>query len=77
MSDPYNPFEGEMQLTRHALELIDAFGFGAAIATKKMCIRDRCKAVRGAEGAGAGADPSCRVAAGAPFLENAEFSGDL
>lgn len=34
MSDPYNPFERELQLTRHALELIDAFGFGAAIATK-------------------------------------------
>ena len=34
MSDPYNPFEKELQLTRHALELIDAFGFGAAIATK-------------------------------------------
>ncbi len=34
MSDPYNPFEREMNLTRHALELIDAFGFGAAIATK-------------------------------------------
>ena len=34
MSDPYNPFEGELQLTRHALELLDAYGFGAAIATK-------------------------------------------
>lgn len=34
MSDPYNPFERELKLTRHALELIDAFGFGAAIATK-------------------------------------------
>jgi DNA repair photolyase len=34
MSDPYNPFEKEMMLTRHALELVDAFGFGAAIATK-------------------------------------------
>ena len=31
---PYNPFEGELQLTRHALELLDAYGFGAAIATK-------------------------------------------
>ena len=30
MSDPYNPFEGELQLTRHALELLDAYGFGAA-----------------------------------------------
>lgn len=34
MSDPYNPFEKELMLTRHALELIDAFGFGVAIATK-------------------------------------------
>lgn len=34
MSDPYNPFEKEHQLTRHALELISAYGFGVAIATK-------------------------------------------
>ncbi|NLL76292.1 MAG: radical SAM protein [Clostridiales bacterium] len=34
MSDPYNPFEKELSLTRHALELIDAFEFGVAIATK-------------------------------------------
>lgn len=34
MSDPYNPFEAKEQLTRHALELLDAYGFGAAIATK-------------------------------------------
>lgn len=41
MSDPYNPFEGELELTRHALELIDAFGFGAAIATKStLMMRD-------------------------------------
>lgn len=41
MSDPYNPFEQELQLTRHALELIDAFGFGAAIATKStLLLRD-------------------------------------
>ena len=25
MSDPYNPFEKELELTRHALELVDAF----------------------------------------------------
>lgn len=39
MSDPYNPLERELELTRHALELIAAFGFGAAIATKSplMC----------------------------------------
>ena len=41
MSDPYNPFEKEMKLTRHALELVDAFGFGAAIATKStLLLRD-------------------------------------
>lgn len=38
MSDPYNPFEKELMLTRHALELIDAFGFGAAIATKSTLL---------------------------------------
>ena len=41
MSDPYNPFEGELQLTRHALELLDAYGFGAAVATKSdLIVRD-------------------------------------
>ncbi len=34
MSDPYNPFEKELCLTRHALELINVFEFGVAIATK-------------------------------------------
>lgn len=38
MSDPYNPFEQELKLTRHALELCDAFGFGAAIATKSSLL---------------------------------------
>ena len=38
MSDPYNPFEEELQLTRHALELLDAYQFGAAIATKSDLI---------------------------------------
>lgn len=38
MSDPYNPFEKELMLTRHALELINAFGFGSAIATKSAMI---------------------------------------
>ena len=28
MSDPYNPFEKELQLTRHSLELIDAYDCG-------------------------------------------------
>lgn len=41
MSDPYNPYEKELLLTRHALELCDAFGFGAAIATKStLLLRD-------------------------------------
>ncbi|MGL5433966.1 MAG: radical SAM protein [Lachnospiraceae bacterium] len=41
MSDPYNPFEKELCLTRHALELVDAFGFGIAIATKStLLLRD-------------------------------------
>ena len=38
MSDPYNPYEHELKATRHALELISAFGFGAAIATKSTLI---------------------------------------
>ena len=38
MSDPYNPFEKDLLLTRHALELIHAFRFGAAIATKSDLI---------------------------------------
>ena len=41
MSDPYNPFEKEMLLTRHALELINAYEFGAALITKSsMVVRD-------------------------------------
>ena len=41
MSDPYNPFEASLQLTRHALELIDAYQCGAAIATKSdLIVRD-------------------------------------
>ncbi|MBC8546951.1 radical SAM protein [Clostridiaceae bacterium NSJ-31] len=39
MSDPYNPFEREHEYTRHALELIDAYSFGVAIATKSDLIR--------------------------------------
>ena len=41
MSDPYNPFEKELQLTRHALELIDAYRCGVAAATKSdLIVRD-------------------------------------
>lgn len=39
MSDPYNPFEARLHLTRHALELIDAFGFGIGIATKSTLLK--------------------------------------
>ena len=38
MSDPYNPFEKELQLTRHALELLSAFGFGALVMTKSVLV---------------------------------------
>ena len=38
MSDPYNPFEKEYKLTRGALELIDTYHFGVAIATKSHLI---------------------------------------
>lgn len=34
MSDPYNPFEEKLKLTRGALELIHHYGFGVAVATK-------------------------------------------
>ena len=41
MSDPYNPFERKLELTRHALELIDAYDCGVAIATKStLIVRD-------------------------------------
>lgn len=41
MSDPYNPFEKELMLTRMALEEINTFDFGVAIATKSnLIVRD-------------------------------------
>ena len=41
MSDPYNPFEKELLLTRHALELVNAYDFGVAIDTKSnLVVRD-------------------------------------
>ena len=41
MSDPYNPFEEELLLTRHALELIDAYDCGVAVDTKSdLIVRD-------------------------------------
>lgn len=42
MSDPYNPWEEKLLLTRHALELVDAYGFGAAVTTKSpLILRDK------------------------------------
>lgn len=38
MSDPYNPFEKELCLTRKALEQINLYNFGVAIATKSSLI---------------------------------------
>lgn len=55
MSDPYNPFERAQTYTRHALELLGAFGFGVAIATKSDLItRDT--------------DVLCEIRAQAPVL---------
>lgn len=38
MSDPYNPFEQEQELTRGALELIDRYGFGISALSKSPLI---------------------------------------
>ncbi|MCL2573037.1 MAG: radical SAM protein [Defluviitaleaceae bacterium] len=38
MSDPYNPIEGKLQLTRHSLELINAYGFGVSLTTKSALV---------------------------------------
>lgn len=38
MSDPYNPFEKVAMLTRNALEQINTFNFGIAIATKSNLV---------------------------------------
>ena len=41
MSDPYNPFEKQHQITRNALKLVDRYGFGIAIDTKSdLIVRD-------------------------------------
>lgn len=39
MSDTYNPFEKQLQITRGALKLIDKYRFGVGIATKSDLIR--------------------------------------
>ncbi len=41
MSDPYNPFEAELLLTRHALELLNAYDCGVSVDTKSdLIVRD-------------------------------------
>lgn len=41
MSDTYNPFEKQLEITRGALQLIDRYGFGVGIDTKStMILRD-------------------------------------
>ena len=41
MSDTYNPFEKKLKVTRQALELLDKYRFGVAIATKSdLVVRD-------------------------------------
>ncbi len=41
MSDPYQPCEKELKLTRRFLELIDRYGFGASVQTKSdLVLRD-------------------------------------
>lgn len=42
MSDPYNPLEEKLLLTRHSFELIDAFEFGCMVLSKSALItRDK------------------------------------
>ena len=38
MSDPYNPYEKDLRVTRNALELINAYRFGVGIATKSPLV---------------------------------------
>ena len=41
MSDPYQPCEAELQLTRRCLERIERYGFGASVITKSdLVLRD-------------------------------------
>lgn len=41
MSDPYQPCEKDLRLTRRSLELIDRYGFGASVITKSdLVVRD-------------------------------------
>lgn len=38
MSDPYNPFELKLEVTRGALQLIEQYGFSVSLATKSILI---------------------------------------
>ncbi|MCL2427358.1 MAG: radical SAM protein, partial [Oscillospiraceae bacterium] len=38
MSDPYNPLEQELKLTRNSLELMNAYNFGASLCTKSALV---------------------------------------
>jgi len=41
MSDPYMPLEGQLQMTRRSLEVIEKYGFGATVLTKSdLILRD-------------------------------------
>ena len=41
MTDPYNPFEKQLEVTRGALALLDRYGFGVGFATKGvLAVRD-------------------------------------
>ena len=47
MSDPYNPFEKELELTKQALASVERYGFGIAIATKSdLVARDTAQLLR-------------------------------
>lgn len=41
MSDPYNPFEKELEVTRKSLALLDRYGYGVSLDTKSdLVVRD-------------------------------------
>lgn len=39
MSDPYNPYEKEHELTRQGLKLLDQYGFGLGLSTKSSLLK--------------------------------------
>lgn len=50
MSDPYNPYEEKLKLTRDALELLDACRFGVAIDTKGALVARDADILKGIQG---------------------------